>query len=66
MDDDPFQRAVRLGLMCGISELTPGAMLPRSVYVMTAPGPNGRVMTDQRTTDRAEANRWATEAMSGR
>jgi hypothetical protein len=52
--------------MCGISELTPGAMLPRSVYVMTAPGPNGRVMTDQRTTDRAEANRWATEAMSGR
>jgi hypothetical protein len=62
---DAYQEAVRRGMMMGTSEfINPGAMLPSSVYVVMEPGPNGARPTDRKTTDRAEANRWAEELLA--
>lgn len=64
-DGDYIQQAVNKGMMMGMPEFThPDAMLPDFAYVVMKPGPNGAVPTDRKTTDRAEANRWAQELLA--
>lgn len=62
---DALQQAIRAGMMIGVPEFThPDAMLPGFAYVVTEPGPNGARPTNRKTTDRAEANRWAEELLA--